>query len=93
MKERTTMRMRTRGEPPVDPTSVVDAALSMALRREIFTGDEALELLRGVQNKVRDCEEIRAIVAEAEESDHGTALIPRNSLVDRLLDMRLALSR
>jgi hypothetical protein len=85
--------MRTRGERTVDPTSVVDAALCMALRREIFTADEALELLRGVQNKVRDSEEIRAIVAEAEESDHDAALIARSGLVDRLLDMRLVLSR
>jgi hypothetical protein len=68
-----------RGSEPVD---VVDAALALAARRGLFTADEALDLLRGVRNKIHDGpveEAIAAIALRAEESYGTEALVDRGS--------------
>jgi hypothetical protein len=73
---------------------LVDTALSLAARREIFTAEEALELLRGVQNKMHDGsteDALARIVDTAEESYRDTPLVDRSRVIDPLLDMRLAL--
>ncbi len=78
----------------VDPVAIVDTALGLAARREIFTADEAMELLSGVRNKVGSgqAEAIAQIVNSAEGSYRESALVDRSRVVDPLLDMRLALS-
>ena len=80
-----------RGTEPID---VVDAALTLAARRDVFTVDEALDLLRGVQNKIHDRpieEAFAAIALGAEESFGSDALVDRGRVINPLLDMRLAL--
>lgn len=69
-------------------------ALSFAVRREIFTVEEAIDLLRGVQNKLQHASAvvIETIVLSAEYSYRETPLVDRERVVDPLLDMRLALS-
>ena len=69
-------------------------ALSFAVRREIFTVEEAIDLLRGVQNKLEHAPAvvIGTIVSSAEHSYRETPLVDRERVVDPLLDMRLALS-
>jgi hypothetical protein len=81
----------TRGSGPVD---VVDAALTLAARRELFTADEALELLRGVRDKVHDgpLVALAEITIGAEESYSCDAFIDHGRVIDALLDMRIALS-
>lgn len=92
------MRVRTkRSSPPspaADVTEFVDAALSFAHRREIFTVEEAMDLLLGVQNKLQHAPAvvIETIVTSAEHSYRDTPLVDRWRVVDSLLDMRLALS-
>jgi hypothetical protein len=78
----------------VDAVGIVDTALGLAARREIFTADEAMELLSGVRNKVGSgqAEAIAQIVDSAEDSYRESALVDRSRVVDPLLDMRLALS-
>jgi hypothetical protein len=80
-----------RGSGPVD---VVDAALALAARRELFTADEVLDLLRGVRNKVHDGlgETLAAITFDAEKAHGSDALVDGGRVIDLLLDMRLALS-
>jgi hypothetical protein len=87
-----TARAEPRGTAPLN---LVDTALSLAVRREVFTAEEAMELLHGVQNKVHDCpaEDVLArIVWLAEDSYRDTPLVDRSQVVDPLLDMRLALT-
>ena len=80
-----------RGTTAID---VVDTALSFAVRHEIFTVEEAMDLLHGVQNKVRHAPAavIAPIATSAEHSYRETPLVDRSRVVDPLLDMRLALS-
>jgi hypothetical protein len=80
--------------PQSGALDIVDSALVFAGRREIFTADEALDLLHGVQNKVQDAPAvvIAPILTAATESYRETALVDRSRVVDPLLDMRLALS-
>ena len=77
-----------------DAIEIVDTALGFAVRREIFTVDEAMDLLRGVQNKVQHASAavIAPIVTTAEHSYRATSLVERSRVIDPLLDMRLALS-
>ena len=42
--------------PPEDPKAAVDTALSWASRREVFTTEEAMDLLQGVERKAHDRE-------------------------------------
>ena len=82
----------TRGSNPVD---VVDAALALAARRELFTTDEALDLMRGVRNKVHDGSVegvVAAITLRAEETYASDVLVDRGRVIELLLEMRLALS-
>jgi hypothetical protein len=82
----------TRGSNPVD---VVDAALALAARRELFTADEALDLLRGVRNKVHEGPDegvLAAITLRAEKTYASDVLVDRGRVIDLLLEMRLALS-
>jgi hypothetical protein len=79
-----------------DPIAVVDTALSFAVRREVLTAEEAMDLLFGVLNKVHDGEldeVIRAVVADAAESEGAEMLVDRSRVIDRLLDIRLVLQR
>jgi hypothetical protein len=74
---------------------VVDAALTLACRRRLFTADETLELLSGVLIKVDDpvLHDVLASTSDAAErlvADAG--LVDRSQVVDVLLDMRLALA-
>jgi hypothetical protein len=75
-----------------DAVVVVDTALGLAARREVFTAQEATELLDGVHNKVQNRAAIAQIVTSAEDSYRDTALVDRARVVDPLLDMRLVLS-
>jgi hypothetical protein len=93
------VRVHTKRSSPASPsenaTEFVDAALSFAVRREIFTVEEAMDLLLGVQNKLQHgpAVVIEAIVTSAEHGYRETLLVDRTRVVDPLLDMRLALSR
>jgi hypothetical protein len=90
--------VRTKQKTPPPPAAgaieFVDMALSFAVRREIFTVEEATDLLRGVQNKLEHAlaVAIGTIVSSAEHSYRETPLVDRSRVVDPLLDMRLALS-
>ena len=92
------VRIRTKQKasfpPAADAIEFVDMALSFAVRREIFTVEEAMDLLRGVQNKLGHAPAvvIGTIVSSAEHSYRETPLVDRERVVDPLLDMRLALS-
>ena len=95
------MRLRTRGSsvaeasPREEALAVVDTALMFARRREVFTTDEALELLQGLRNKVQDpavSELLAPFVAAAEADAAGSPLVDRSRVVDHLLDLRLALT-
>ena len=92
------VRIRTKQKAPPPPAAdaieFVDMALSFAVRREIFTVEEAMDLLRGVQNKLGHAPAvvIGTIVSSAEHSYRETPLVDRERVVDPLLDMRLALS-
>jgi hypothetical protein len=81
--------------PADQALGLIDTALSFATRREIFTADEMTELLDGVDAKVTE-PRIRSIVedaaAVAADADVGVALIERSTVIDRLLDLRLAVS-
>jgi hypothetical protein len=93
------LRSRHQGSVTTSPADqalgLVDTALSFATRREIFTADEVSELLDGVGGKVAE-PRIRSIVEDAAAvaagADVGVALIERSTVVDRLLDLRLAVS-
>lgn len=81
----------------VGPLDVIDTALCLALRRELFTREEACELLAGVQNKVHGEEspgpELADLIATAVTSFGEGALVERARLVDALLDLRLVIGR
>jgi hypothetical protein len=86
-------RPTTAREP--GPLDRVDAALSMASRREFLTPDEALELLGGVQADLAEASlggSIAGIVADAAASYSGEMMLDRRRVVDPLLDIRLAVS-
>ncbi len=87
-------KLATAPSPGANAIELVDTALAFAARREIFTTEEALELLRGVQNKLLRAPgaSIAQIVTSAEHSYLETSLVDRSRVVDPLLDMRLALS-
>ena len=80
--------------PGLAAIEIVDAALSLAVRRESFTVGEAMELLSGVQNKVQEgpAAAITPIVLSAQRSYAELSLVDRSRVVDPLLDMRLTLS-
>jgi hypothetical protein len=74
---------------------VVDTALSFATRRQLFTADEAMGLLRGVRNQVGDPELeslVEAAIAAAAGFGAADTLVDRANLIDRLLDLRLAMA-
>jgi hypothetical protein len=78
-----------------DFLQLVDSALSLAMRRQVFTAEEAIELLEGVRNKVHDGlveDAIARIAVTAEDSYRETPLVERGRVIDPLLDMRLTLS-
>ena len=80
--------------PEADAIEIVDSALTFAIRRKVFTAEEALQLLRGVRNKVDEAPlaTIAQIAQSAEDSFGQDDLVDRSRVVDPLLDMRLALS-
>lgn len=80
--------------PEADAIGVVDGALTFAIRRKVFTAEEALQLLQGVRNKLHDAPlaTIAPIALSAEDSYGEDDLVDRARVVDPLLDMRLALS-
>ena len=80
--------------PGSDAIEIVDTALLFAVRREMFTVSEAMELLSGVQNKIQGgpAEAIAPIVLSAQRSYAEASVVDRSQVVDPLLDMRLTLS-
>jgi hypothetical protein len=93
------LRVRDQAAPVTPPGSeflrLVDVALSLAMRRQIFTAEEAIDLLEGVRTKVHDglVEDALATIAKtAGDSYRDTPLVDRARVIDPLLDMRLALS-
>jgi hypothetical protein len=81
--------------PRDEPVAVVDTALSLASRRQLYTTAEARELLEGVTRKVHN-QEMRGVLASivriAEEPFATSQFVERSEVVDRLLDMRLAVT-
>jgi hypothetical protein len=98
------MALRARNRTaPITPAGTpylefVDTALSLAARRQIFTADEAMELLDGVRNKVHGRHDrgvgdaLAGIALSAEDSYRDTPLVESSRVIDSLLDMRLALN-
>jgi len=84
----------TPSSPEADAIEVIDGALIFAGRRQIFTAAEALQLLRGVENKVDETAltRIAPIATTAVDSYRDDDLVDRSRVVDPLLDMRLVLS-
>lgn len=81
---------------PVSSSSVslVDAALRVAARRQFFTRDEALDLLRRVEAEAHDharAAAVERIVANADSASADQVMVGRADLLDPLLDIRLAL--
>jgi hypothetical protein len=73
------------------PVDLVDAALRVASVRELFTRDEATQLLHQLEQAVHvdpRHQTIEAIVTGAESSWAGQLMIPSVRLVDSLLDIR-----
>ena len=88
------MKVRARKHPADLAVELVDTALTFAARRPLFTRDEAVELLHGVLVKLDDPEiesALAPIVDGAETTYAAIRLVERASIVDSLLDMRLAL--
>ena len=84
--------------PPVmtepEAVSLVDAALRVAGGRQLFTRDEALDLLHQVEAEARDHADaatVERIIAEVDADSADRMMISRADLVDPLLDIRLAL--
>ncbi len=74
--------------------SVVDDALHVAARRDIFTRDEALGLLRRIELDTRGhagAANVEKIVLGVDLASADQAILSRTELVDPLLDIRLAL--
>lgn len=94
--------MRRRPRPSAAPVSpqaetlaLLDGALSRASRRERFTPDEALELLRSVLATVDDplLQDALASTVPTRDPSAGDALVvDRAQVLDVLLDMRLVLA-
>jgi hypothetical protein len=76
------------------PLSLVDDALRVACGRQLFTRDEALELLRQVESEVDDparAARVERIVADADVASADQLMLNCADLVDPLLDIRLVL--
>ena len=74
--------------------SLVDDALRVACGRQLFTRDEALELLRRVESEVEDparSARVERIVADANVASADQLMLSCADLVDPLLDIRLVL--
>ena len=74
--------------------SLVDDALQVAARRELFTRDEALGLLRRIELDTRDhagAANVEKIVVGVDLASADQAILSRIELVDPLLDIRLVL--
>jgi hypothetical protein len=94
--------VKLRPRPSTEPTSphaetlaLLDGALSRASRRERFTPDEALGLLRSVLAKVDDPLLQDALASTVQTRDAFAAdaiVVDRSQVVDALLDMRLVLA-
>ncbi|HEY7106407.1 MAG TPA: hypothetical protein VH986_08400 [Acidimicrobiia bacterium] len=73
----------------------IDAALSLASRRQAFTGSDVVDLLRGVQRGIAD-EHAEVLVGRAIEAaahtDGSMTLVDRARVIDQLLDLRLAIA-
>jgi hypothetical protein len=95
--------MRWNKQPPPPPpereargsVSLVDDALEVAARRELFTRDEALGLLRRIELDTRGhagAASVEKIVVGVDAASADQAILSRTELVDPLLDIRLVLS-
>jgi hypothetical protein len=77
-----------------EPVSLVDGALRVVATRQLFTRDEALDLLHQVEADARDhaaAATVERIVAEVDADSADQLMIARANLVDPLLDIRLVL--
>jgi hypothetical protein len=81
--------------PAVDGTvPLVDAVLRVVTRRQLFTREEALDLLHQVEARVEDPAQaatVERIVASVDSGSADQVMVCRTDLVDPLLDIRLAL--
>jgi len=101
MKWQPRARERTHSEPELHastpsatPLSLVDDALRVASGRQLFTRDEALELLRRVGSEVEDparAASVERIVADADSLSADQVMVSCTDLVDPLLDIRSVL--
>jgi len=71
--------------------AAVDAALSIVVGRELFTGQEALKIMHDVRACVDDTSDAGAILDQVMTAYAHDSLIAGSKLVDVLLDTRLAL--
>ncbi len=74
--------------------SLVDDALQVAARRELFTRDEALALLHRIELDTRGhagAMSVEQIVVGVDAASVDQAILSRSELVDPLLDIRLVL--
>ena len=74
--------------------SLVDDALQVAARRDLFTRDEALGLLRRIEFDTRGdagARSVEQIVGGVDATSADQAILSRYELVDPLLDIRLVL--
>ena len=74
--------------------SLVDDALQVAARREHFTRDEALALLRQIELDMRGhagAANVEQIVVDVDLASADQPILSRIQLVDPLLDIRLVL--
>lgn len=79
---------------PVHPLTLVDEALRVASRRELFTREEVFGLLHEVESASHGsaaAERVDAIVHEADRGTGDQIMCSRADLVNPLLDIRLAL--
>ena len=86
----------TEAPPAGDEAAValVDDALRVASRRQLFTRDEVVELLRQVEVAAHDLAvgpRVQEIVEQAERGAHEQLMWSRSELIDPLLDIRSAL--
>jgi hypothetical protein len=83
--------------PPIaepEPVALVDGALRVVAGRQLFTRDEALDLLHRVEADARDHADaatVERIVAEVDADSADQLMIYWADLVDPLLDIRLVL--
>ncbi len=74
--------------------SLVDEALRVAIRRQFFTRDEVLGLLRRIELDTRGepgAANVERIVVGVDVGSADQDMLSRTDLVDPLLDIRLAL--